>query len=116
MADTGMMGLFRNLSDSTQHPPQRYLGVGIIQLVLLMVPCLMFLSETVKVVWFLGPPTLPPRKLIFRLMVAILCDLRVCNIHPWVIHTKKGTIIHHIFGGSTIVLILVMVEVVLILG
>ena len=73
LAETGMMGCFRNLSVSTQHPPCRYLGVGIIQLVLLMVLCLVLLLDMVKVVWFLGPPTLPPQKLIVGLVVTILC-------------------------------------------
>ena len=50
-ADTGTIGLFKNLSVSTQHPPWCYLGVGIIQLVLLMVICLVLLLEMVKVVW-----------------------------------------------------------------
>ena len=30
----------------------------------------------------------------------ILCDLRVGNIHPWVIHINRGPILHHIFVGG----------------
>ena len=42
----------------------------------------MLVLVMVKVVWDLGPPTLPNRKLIVGMMVVILCDLRVGNIHP----------------------------------
>ena len=52
------------------------------KLVIWVVLHLMLVLMMVKVVWDLGPPTLPPRKLIAGLMVVILCDLRVDNIHP----------------------------------
>ena len=77
-----MMGLFINISVSTQHPPWRYLGVGIIQLVLLVVICLVFLMDMVKLVWTLGPPTLPTKNLVALLMVMILFYHGVENIHP----------------------------------
>ena len=35
-----------------------------------------------KVVCYLVPPPLPPINLIVGLMMAILCDTRVGNIHP----------------------------------
>ena len=53
LAETGMVGLFRNLSVDTQHPPYRYLGVWFIQLVLLMVIYLVLLLDILKVVWVL---------------------------------------------------------------
>ena len=71
LAETGMVGIFRNLSVSTQRPPWSYLRVGMIQLVLLMVLCLVFLLYTVKVVWILGTPTLPTKKFIVGLMLKI---------------------------------------------
>ena len=70
----------------------------------------------VKVVWILGPPTLPTRRLIFGLMVAIFCHPRVGNTHTWVIHANIGPIIHKILLGSIIVVMMVRVEVMLLLG
>ena len=52
------MGLF----SSRYHPVGSYDG-----------HFLVFMMDMVKVVWVLGPPTLPPRKLFLVLMVVILC-------------------------------------------
>ena len=67
-------------------------------------------------VWDLGLTTLPPRKFIPILMVDILYDLIVGNIHQWFIHTKEVHILHNMFVGRIAVLMMVMVEVVLVLG
>ena len=80
LEETGMIGIFRNLSVSPHHPPWCYLGVGIINFALLMFFCLVLLLEMVKVAWFLGPPTLTPKKLIVGFMVTILCYQGVENI------------------------------------
>ena len=82
LAETGMMGFFRNISVSTQYPLCSYLEVGIIQLVILMVLSLVLIMDMLKVLWVLGPPTLPPQKLIVLLMVIILCYQALENIHP----------------------------------
>ena len=64
------------------HLQWRHHLVSNIQLVIWVVPNLMFLLVMVYVVWDLGPTTLPPRNLIVELMVEILCDIKVGNIHP----------------------------------
>ena len=81
-----------------QHPQWRHRLVSNIQLVIWLVIHLVLVI--VNVVWDLGPPTLPPRKFIGGPMVENLCDLRVGNIHTWVIHKNKGPILHTIFGGG----------------
>ena len=43
------------------------------------------------------------------------CDIIIGNIHPLVVHTNKCHILHCIFGGRIIVLLLVMAEVILVL-
>ena len=57
-----MGGLF-HLIVSAKHTPWRYLGVGIIQLVLMMVLYLVFLIDMVNVMWLLVPPTPPTAKI-----------------------------------------------------
>ena len=99
-----------------QQPQWCHRPVRNIKLVICVVLRLMLVLVVVNVVWDLGPPTLPPRKFIVGLMVSVLCDIIVGNIHLRVIHTKKGNILHHIFVGGIIVLLLVMIEVVLVLG
>ena len=99
------------------HQPQwRHYLVRNIQLVLWVVLHFMLVLVMVKVVWDLGTPTLPTRKLIVGLVVAIFFYLRVGNIHPWFIHTKNVPILHHILWGIIILLMMVMVEVLLVLG
>ena len=56
--------------------------VSNIQLMIWVVLNLMLVLVMLKVVWDIGPPTLPPIKLIFGLVVVILCDIRVGNIYP----------------------------------
>ena len=65
LSETDRIGGLFNLRTSTQD----------IHLVLVMV-------MMVNVVWTLGPATLPPKKLIVRLMVVILYHLKVGNINP----------------------------------
>ena len=110
------MGNLVHIRLIVQHPQWRHHPVNNIQLVLCVFLSLMLVMVVVKVVWDLVPLTLPPIKLVFGLMVYILCDIRVGNIHPWVFHTNEGHIIHHILLGSIIVILLVMVEVILVLG
>ena len=76
---------------------------------------LVLLMDMVNVVWVLGPPTLPPKKLIVVLMVAILCRQGVGIIHPQGIHTTTCHIIYQISGGRIIMLLLVMMEVAMVL-
>ena len=116
LEEIGIMGGFRHLILSAQRLIWRYLGVGIIQLVILMVICLVLLLETVNVVWVLGQPNLPPQKLIAVLMVAILFCQGVGNINPRVIHNNIVTIINQLLVGSIIIVLMEMVEVVLVLG
>ena len=115
LTDTGMMWGLVNIRISAQHPPCRFLLVGIILLVLLVVLHLVLVMEMVKFVWFLIPCTLPPKQFIFVLMVVILCHIRVGNIHSFVVHTNTGHIILHVLGGRIIMFLVVMVEVLLIL-
>ena len=76
---------------------------------------LVLVMVMLNVVWVLVPPTLPHRKLMFGLMMEILCYIRVGIIHPGVIYTRTGPIIHQILGGRIIMVLLVMVDVVLVL-
>ena len=110
------MGALVHLIVIEKHPQWFHNPIRNIQWVLYVVLHLMLVLVMVKVVWDLGPTTLPPKKLIVGLMVEILWDLRVGNIHTWVIYTNKGPILHHIFGGKTTILRMVMVEVLLVLG
>ena len=116
LEDTVMMGGFVHLSVITYNPPRCYLEVVIIPLVLLMVICLVFLMVMIKLVWVLGPPTLPPKNFIVALIVVIYCRQVVGEIHPRVIHTNKGPIIYQILVWRSRMVLLVMVEVVLVLG
>ena len=61
------MIVFLTVSESWCH-----LGIGIIHLVILSVLHLFLLMVVVKVVWFIGPPNLPPRKLNVGLMVVYM--------------------------------------------
>ena len=76
------MGALFHLRVIVHHPQWCHHPVRNIQLVIWVVLHLMLVLVMVKVVWDLGPPTLPNRKLIVGMMVVILCDLRVGNIHP----------------------------------
>ena len=69
----------------------------------------------VKLVWVLGTLTFPPINMIFQLVVEIFCHLGICIIHPSIIKTKIGSLIHFLRGGTIILVFLVMVEVVLVL-
>ena len=71
--EAGTMWCLFNISLSAHNPPRRYLGVGIVQLVLMIVLCLVLLMGMLKVVWVLVSTTLTPRKLMVVLMVVILC-------------------------------------------
>ena len=65
----------------------------------------------------MGPRTaLTTKSLIVRLIVLILCHLRVRIIDILVIHRSTGHTIHQILGNRIIVVLLVMDEVVFILG
>ena len=97
---------------STYHKSWHHHSIGIFQLVLWVVLCLVFLLEMVTMVWVLVPPTLPTKKLIVVLMVMILFCQGVGIIHTWFIDTKIGPIIHQILWGRIIVVILEMVGVV----
>ena len=55
LEDTRNIGGFRYLIMSAHHTPWRYQGVGIIQLVLMMIINLMLLMDMIKVVWVLIP-------------------------------------------------------------
>ena len=115
-AKTSIMGALFHLRVIVQHHQWRHYPISNIQLVLWVVLHLMLVLVMVKLVWDLAPPTLPLIKFTVGLMVEIFCGLRLGNIYTWVIHTKKGTIINHIFKGRITALILVMVDVVLVLG
>ena len=110
-----MGGLFHT-KVVAHHPQWHHNPVGIIKLVLWVVIKLVLMMVMVKVVWVLGQPNLPTRRLIFELLEVILCHLGVGIIHSWVIHTNTGTIINHILVGRIIILLLVMEEMVLVLG
>ena len=75
-------GAFQKSQRRHTAPPYRYLGVWVIQLVLLMVIYLVLLLDILKVVWVLGSPPLTHKNLIVGLMVTILCYQVVDNIHP----------------------------------
>ena len=62
---------FRNFGVIMQHPLLCNIGVGITKLVLLVDPNLVVLLVMVEVGWVLGPPTSPPIKFIFVLMVVV---------------------------------------------
>ena len=89
--------------------------VGVIQLILLVTIHLVLHIIMVKVVWFLIPPTFPPKKLIVSLMVLILCHITVGIFHPWVIPKKAGPLICYLLVGVTNLVLMMMVEVVLFL-
>ena len=82
---------------------------------ILVVLNLVLMTVMVEVVWVLAPPNFNPRKLIVGLMVEILCHIRVGIIHPRVIETNTGPLLHYICVGSTILVLLMMVEVVLVI-
>ena len=88
-AETGMMGGFSHISISIHHPLRSYIGVGIIQLVLIMVPCLVLLLDILKIVWLLGPPTFPLIKMTVILMVVVFCRLGVVIVYPLFIPKNK---------------------------
>ena len=81
LEETAIMGGFINLRIIAQNTLRSYLGVGIMQLVLLMVICLLFPLCMVKVVWVLGLLTITPIKLIVGLMLEFLCHQGVGNIN-----------------------------------
>ena len=74
IAKTRIVGGFLHIMVSAQHPPCQYLGLGvthiIIQVILNLV--LVFMMVMVKVVWFLVPPTLPPKTFILSFMVVVV--------------------------------------------
>ena len=76
----------------------------------------MFQLVMVKVVWILTSTIFPLTKMIVALMVNKLCHIREGIIHPHIIQTNTGPILHHIGVGRTNLELLVMVEVVLVLG
>ena len=96
---TGMMGDFSHLRVLAQHPTWNHGWVSIIELELWVVLNLVLVMVMVKVVWFLGPPTFSPRKLIVGLMVLLLCNIRVGIIHTWVIIKNTGPLLHYIWIG-----------------
>ena len=110
------MGPLVHLRFIVHHTQRRHHTLRNIKLVHLVVPNLMLVMSLIKVTWDLGQPTLTPIKLIVGLMVTIFCDLRVGNICLRVIHTEKCTILHYIFGGRIIVLMLSMLNLLLVLG
>ena len=75
-------GGFRHISIITNLPPWNYLEVGINQLVLPVLICLVLPQEMIKVVWVIEPPILPPKKLIVVLMVVILYHIGGVIIFP----------------------------------
>ena len=82
LTETGMMGDFSHTRVIVQHLPWHYFLLGVIQLVILVILYLVLLQDLVKLEWFLVPTTFPPKKLIFELMVAILCHLGEVVIQP----------------------------------
>ena len=77
------MGGFIHLSMSAHHTPWRYLGIGVIKKSLQMILHLLLQMLMVKVVWVLGPLTLPPINMTVGLMVELLCHLGVGIIQQW---------------------------------
>ena len=71
LTDTGMMWGLVNIRISAQHPPCRFLLVGIILLVLLVVLHLVLLLVMVKLVLVPGLPIFPPRNFVVFLVVLI---------------------------------------------
>ena len=71
LAEIVIMGGFRHLVMSAQSPQSNYLGVGFIQIILQVIIQLVLVMVMVKVVWFLGPTILFPKKLIVVLVVVI---------------------------------------------
>ena len=67
-----VMGGFFHLIIIRQNLLWCNIGGGIIHLVILVVLNLVLLLVMVKVIWVLGPPTSPPRKLIVGLMMVIV--------------------------------------------
>ena len=65
-----------------QHPQWSHNPEMNIQLVIWVVIHLVLVLVMVKVFQDLGTPTLTPRRLIVGLMLVIVCDTRVGNIHP----------------------------------
>ena len=61
LEDTDMMGDLSHLIFIEKYPPWNHIGVGIIQLVILVIFCLVLLLDMVWVVWFLLPPTFTPK-------------------------------------------------------
>ena len=49
---------------SAQYLPRHYLGVGIIQLSIMMIFCLVFLMDVIKLVLVLGSPVMSPKCLV----------------------------------------------------
>ena len=76
---------------------------------------LVFLMVMVELVWVLGPLRFPTKHIIFGLMVVIFCHLGVGIIWWWLIQTNIGPNIHYLKGGTIILVLLVMVEVVLVI-
>ena len=67
----GRMGGLFHLGFTTQDPQWCHHLVNIIQFMFWVVLNLVLIKVMVKVLWVLGPPTLPPRNLIVVLMVII---------------------------------------------
>ena len=68
LVETGMTGGVRNIITRAKNPPSCYLGVGVIHIMLLVIINLVLKLVMVKLVWDLGPPTLPPIKMIVGLL------------------------------------------------
>ena len=75
-------GAVGNIIFILQHPLYHHHGVGIIQLVLILLLYLLFQMVTVKAMWVLGPPTFTHKTLIVGLMVVFFCHIFVVIIHP----------------------------------
>ena len=116
LEETGLMGGFSHIRVLEQHPMWNNIWVRIKHLVLWVVINLLLVMVMVKVVWILGPPTFPPKKLIVILIVVILCHIRVEIINLWAIQIKTGLILCYLWGWMIILFFLFMLDMVLALG
>ena len=115
LVETYMMWSLVHISVSAKHTPWCNNLVGFIQIILQAILHLVLQTVMIKLVWALVPLIFTPIKMIFGLVVVILCHIGLRIIHKWCIQTKKGNIIHDIRRVSTILVFLAMVEVVLVL-
>ena len=82
LAETGIMGGLDHIRVNAKDNLWPQHSVRIIQLVICVLLNLVLKMVMVKVVWVIGPHTLPTRKLIDGFMVVILFHIRVGKINP----------------------------------